>query len=93
MMAAPNRALKTKSTSRAPRDFDVGLSLFGTRLALEGVAEGLRKFCQRGKDEPITHADHCLLSVLYERLDDEAATLVELEKSVSKKNPERGGRI
>ena len=67
----------------ATQDVDVALSLFGTILALEGVAEGFRRFCQGAKDQPFTNADHCLLSVLYERLEDEAAKLRELEQQIS----------
>ncbi len=63
--------------------FDITLSLAGTRFAFEGVAEWLRRFCQRGTGQPVTNAEHCLLSVLYERLDAEAARLAELEHKVS----------
>jgi hypothetical protein len=69
----------------ATRDplFDVAGNLGSMGLTLRGVAEGLRRVCDRGTDKPFTNEDHCLISILYERLEDEAATLKELEKVIA----------
>jgi hypothetical protein len=58
----------------------------------EGAAEGLRRVCDRGTDKPRTHEEHCLVAVLYERLEDKAATLSELEKTLRARRKGEGAR-